>query len=582
METYKSAPTDQGLYAHEAGTAKLMTAIAWVAVVASAVSVTAAWNIFLEDALAQLGGWKWPIIVAIGLCFSLPFEILIFNLSRYFWRSYLHGYHRGPHAGQFITASVILFALLGYSMYMSQKATKMAMVSASSPFALMDTREIDATYNTAIRNNAMQYADESDAIEGRIDAEIKAVSREFETRLDSLQNEYAHYSALVAKGKKYGPRVTAISRQMANAESEKSRRVSALEAQKSGELAQAQAAKKSLDAQAAKTRETNMLILEEGTAKENKDLSKFQKVFSNVISVVFGIAVFIVFIMSRFLESFYKRTGMKSAVFLENWDLRSGSAIIDLIRYPYVAFTRRMSVKVASWYSKLPAPPAPPKPQDIWDPATLSQTFIPVGGGAPAGSQSYTPGSTAPAAPMTGIGGPPATIPSPAGGTQTAPPPGPGIPGISPPASAPSSGSKPFSLKDSKVPAEIVALIDAEFKASPDNPELYELIRLNPKDYTVAFDYIWWLKKNARNSLVAALKTTGKEATRLNNRARLKAMVQELARLYVGANFVDGDQKWGSSLEFLDDLNAGRVVSASVAYEWLEPEERDVVVALTY
>ena len=553
MEVYKSVPTDSEVFTHEAEMVKLFNTLSWVFIAVSAIFITSSWNIYLDETLDKIGWLRWPAVIILGAAVCLPIEILIFRLSKYFWRSIIKKYTSGAHLGQFVTATVLLILLLAYSFYMSQKGTKIAMDNGGKSFKLVDTKEVDATYNASIRANAMKYADEANAIDSRIDGESKTVSGKYEAVLDSLTKEYEYYSALVAKGRKYGPKLTTISRQMSNAESEKQRQLAALASEKNSALDNAQQAKTKSDALAAKIREENTAILTTGTGTDNTNIALFKKIFSRFISTVAGMLTFFIFVMARFIESFYVRSGMKHTVFLDNWDLRTGSAILDFLKYPFIAATRRLSEKTARWYAALPAPPPPPNPQAIYNPATMTQPILAVTGGSQGAP--YKPGSSAPAGPP-----PTATIPASfSASSQPSPSPGHG-----------SSGSDPFSLKDSKnsaggdstgpkAPADIVDLINAEFKNSPNDPAFYDMIRLNPANFMIAFEYIYRLKKNARNCLSAQLKITGKQETRDRNKERLDGMLRELARLYVGAEFVE---------------NGG-----SLTYHWLTKEERDSAVA---
>jgi hypothetical protein len=539
METYKTVPENKEVFGHEAGTAKLMIFLSWFFVLISAVSVTSAWRVFLTDLLKPLGAWQWPALIVWGLIFVLPLEVMIFELSKYFWRSILHGFNKGEHRNQFVTVTIMLMLLLTYSFVMSQKATKLAMHGASKKYELMNTEKIDQDYNTAVRANASKYAEEADAIDSKYSAQEKAVSLKYESALDSLQREFAYYESLVAKGKKYGNRVTQISRKMAGIESEKGRQLAALAVSKSGELSKAQESRINADNAAQAVKDENIAILKSGNKRENAGLEKFANVFSTIVSLIAAFAVIFVFLLARFIEQFYFRAGIKKTIFLENWDLRQGNAFFDLIKYPFIAVNRRLSVKVAGWYEKLPNPPAPKSPQQIYNPGTMTQTILNAQGQP---MSSYTPGSSVPAAPVSASSI--AATPSPGG-------------------SAPTGSS--FSLKDSgpsaslpekayRVPSGLENLVIEEFLNSPDDPSFYAENGYNPNQFRTAFDYIAALKKGVRNSLKGATATTGKKATKVKNAQQFAGRVKELARLYVGIELVPGP---------------------SIRFDWIDPAQRE-------
>ncbi len=58
MKILKTVPQNGDIYSHEAPTAKVLIGLTWFFLLISAVTVTAAWEVFLQDKLAGLGGWK--------------------------------------------------------------------------------------------------------------------------------------------------------------------------------------------------------------------------------------------------------------------------------------------------------------------------------------------------------------------------------------------------------------------------------------------------------------------------------------------------------------------------------------------
>lgn len=541
MKTYKTIPTGGEIFNHESGIAKLMLGISWFFVFVSAGTVTSAWTTFLEKPLAKTGDWAYLVIALVFVVVCLV-EIFIFELSKYFHRSIIYGYHKGEHFGQFATATLLLALLLSYSFYMSQKATKLAMISASKGYEIVDTKEIDQEYDQKIRTNALALSNDLDAVDSKFSDTERAISRKYTAIADSLQVEYQRYEARGAE--KYRTKLTILSRGIAKAETDKQRELAAVSALKSQEISRLQDRKFSQDSLAGAVKENNLAVLLKGNLKDNEDLTKLEKVFSSIISIVAAMSVIFVFILARFVELFYKRAGIKRSVFLENWDLRSDSPLLALLKFPFVAVSRVLSVKVASWYDALPNPPAPPNPEQIYDISVETQAILNKQGGV---LGNYVPGSTRQVSPvpLSKMIPTPASAPSPksvdtgslkdstfldalhrasktylsSGGDSEE------KPGDS---KASNEISKPASMPEG-LEAEIVR----RFQASPKESPVYELIRANPADYSVAFSYIEKLKKTARNCLAGSLKPGGKESTRENNRKRLDATVKELERLLV-------------------------------------------------
>jgi hypothetical protein len=275
------------------------------------------------------------------------------------------------------------------------------------------------------------------------------------------------------------------------------------------------------------------------TTTGNEDVSQFAWIFSTLVSVVAALAVLFVFLLARFIELFYHRTGVERVVFAENEDI-SGGVIADVLRFPFVYFTRHTSAWIQERYAALPAPKPPLPPSPVYNPAGMTTPIL----GA-ASSPAYSPAAPSPATTATvPPPAPPSLVPSPVPASST------GLAGAAPapPPPATSSGPSSFSLKGSKVsaaiPAEIEDIIKAAFKNPVKVPGYYEAIGFSPPDFATAFDYLERLKKTARNCSVAASKTGGKEVTRKANQRRLNFVQAELGRMSVG--IVPGDAGPGS------------------------------------
>lgn len=540
MRVLKTVPKNNEVFSHEAPTAKVLIGLTWFFVAISAVSVTAAWNVFLSDALQPLGWWRWPALVLWGLIFVLPIEVMIFELSKYFWRSIIKGYHKGEHSGQFITAAILLLFGLVYSGFMSQKATKAAMVNAAPKQAQVDTKEIDETYRKQVREAGLEYSSNADAVEKRYSSLEKAVSRKYDSRLDSLQSEYAYWDK---KGSaKFAWKLNTITRAISAATSAKSSELANLATAKSSELADLQEAKGAAEKTAAEVRDTNIGIATTTTTTGNEDVSQFAWIFSTLVSVVAALAVLFVFLLARFIELFYHRTGVERVVFAENEDV-SGGVIADIIRFPFVYVTRHASAWIQERYAALPAPKPPLPPAPVYNPAGMTTPILNA-----ASSPAHSPAAPAPASTATvPPPAPPSLVPTPVSA------PSPGLAGAAPPPPPPatSSGPSSFSLKGSTsskvsaaIPAEIEDIIKAAFKNPVKVPGYYEAIGFSPADFSTAFDYLERLKKTARNCSVAANKPGGKEVTRKANQRRLNFVQAELGRMSVG--IVSGDAGPGS------------------------------------
>lgn len=539
MKVLKTVPKNSDIFSHEAPTAKVLIGLTWFFVAISAVSVTAAWNVFLDDVLKPFGWWRWPALVAWGLIFVLPIEVMIFELSKYFWRSIIKGYHKGTHSGQFITASILLLFGLVYSGFMSQKATKAAMVNAAPKQAQVDTKEIDETYRQQVRDARLEYSENAATVAERYASLEKAVSRKYGARLDSLQNEYAYWDKKGAT--KFAYKLNTITRAISAAQTAKAKEIAELATAKSGELAKLQEAKGAAEKTAAEIRETNLGILTTTTTTGNEDVSQFAWIFSTLVSVVAALAVLFVFLLARFIELFYDRTGVQRIVFTENEDV-SGGVLLDIIRFPFVYVTRHASAWIQERYAALPAPTPPRPPEVVYDPSGMTTPVVNAVSSQPVAA-SPAPVNTMTAPPPA----PPALVPTP---VST---PSPGIAGAAPPPPPPatSSGPSSFSLKGSTgskvsaaIPAEIEDTIKAAFKNPITVPGYYEAIGFSPAEFSTAFDYLEKLKKTARNCSVAASKPGGKEATRKANQRRLGFVQAELGRMSVGV--VPGDAGPGS------------------------------------
>lgn len=546
MKIFKTAPNQNDVYSHEAPTAKVLMGLTWFFILISAATVTAAWSVYLQDLTGQLGGWKWPVLIVWGLIFVLPIEVMIFELSKYFWRSIIKGYWKGIHAFQFVVATILLLLGLAYSGFMSQTATKSAMVEAAPEQRTINTEELDRAYRQQVGDAASQYSDNADATEKRYSAQEKAVTRKYGTRLDSLQTEYAFYDA---KGQKFAWKVRQISRAIQAAESAKSKELAALAMAKAGEIADFQAAKLSAENEAAKLRTTNLSILEAAGSGSNAAKAKFSRVFSTLISIVAAVAVLFVFFLACFIELFYHRTGIKRVVVAENEDV-SGSVILDVIRFPFVATSRHLAAWIGRKYARLPDVTPPRAPDVIYDAAGMSAPVVV----AASQSQRMTkqpdiPPNLVPIA----YSGPPVYTPladteTPAAKTEEVP--------AKPLSEDTAKGLSPFSLKDSKplndapakpakgIPAEIEARIIAAFKTPVGLAGFYEVIGFSPAEYSTAFDYLEKLKKTARNSATAANNPKGTDSTRSANTKRLTYVQAELGRMSVG--IVPGDAGPGS------------------------------------
>jgi hypothetical protein len=372
MKTLKTAPKDQDIFTHEGPTARVLSGLTWFFVLISTVTVTAAWYIFLEDHIATLGAWKWPAIAIMGACFAFPVEVMIFELSKYFWRSQIKGYHRGRHQGQFITASVLLFLGLTYSVFMSQKATRSAMIEAAPAARQIDTRNIDTEYRNALRLAGETFGDNAETIEKRFAETAKSVSLKYETKIDSLAKEYEIWSA---KGDRYRRKVDNISRAMLAFQSMKAGELAELAKQKAAQTETIQAAKQEAETKAADLRNRNTDIAATETIAGNAGRNKFAQVFGVIVSTVAAMAVLFVFLLARFLELFYERAGVKRVVFLDNTDMND-SVFLEALRYPAVYVSRHLGAWVQRRYQALPKPLPPLRPDTVYDPEGVKQEVV--------------------------------------------------------------------------------------------------------------------------------------------------------------------------------------------------------------
>lgn len=575
MKVFKSVPQQGEVFSHEAPTARILSSLTVFFLLISAVSVTAAWSVFLEDLLKPLGLFRWVVLLVWGLIFVLPVEVMIFELSKYFWRSIVKGYTKGEHGGQFWTATVLLLLGLAYSGFMSQKATRSAMLNAAPKASQIETGDIYTEYDAKVRRASLDYSENVEAVDRRFSELEKAVSRKYDARVDSLQGEYAIWSA---KGPRYQRRVDNISRQIAAANLAKSGELQNLAVTKSGEEAEFLAAKTEAEKQAAKVRDANLEIATSKTTGANADTASFAKIFSGIVSLVAAFAVFFVFILARFLELFYHRTKVERVVILENADI-FGGAVIDAIRFPFVWVNRKLAVWVAEKYKALPDSPQPVPPEVVYDPTgavvhvrpafTLSQGGAPQAQAGPASVPPVTaqPPVAPPLSPQPVQTVNKNALVNPVQVTTFLPVSNPQPLNIDPPVSAPLPAKNPlpdpglsaldsFSLKGSKpgegepakvskaIPPDLEDLIKAAFKNPVPVPGFYAAMGISPSEFSTAFDYIEKLKKTARNAQTAINKPGGKESTREANRRRFALVEAELGRLYVG--IVPGDSGPGS------------------------------------
>lgn len=575
MRIFNSVPQNNEIFTHEAPTAKVLIGLTWFFVAISAVTVTAAWNVFLDDLLKGVGAFRWVVLILWALVFVLPIEIMIFELSKYFWRSLIKGYHKGAHAGQFYTAAILLLLGLFYSGFMSQKATRSAMINAAPKEQIVDASEVEAVFNDQVKVANEQYREEAEGIESRNKATKQAIERKYSARLDSLQNEYAFYSS---KGEdRYKNRLNNISRAMSAANLSKAKELEKLTLDESTALAALQSERSSAIDQAEELKATNLIILRKKTEDGNGELSAFAAVFSGLISWVAALSVLFVFFLARFIELFYARTGVERVVLSENADLY-GSAVFDIARFPFVWVSRHLSVIAAKAYSNLPSPPPPINPEILYDPkgAGNVQQIVHAFGSQPAAQQvnSRGPANPAQVQPMGPVQiQPQAPAPQPTATVKVQPlqnltpqPVSQFIPDLNTaPTPAPSKTSEPFSLKDSKpegeqskvsrkMPAELEELVKAAWKTPVTLPGFYELIGINPAEFSTAFDYLDKLKKTARNCRMATAKQTGRKETRDFNNRRMSALESELGRLCVG--IVPGES------------------DASIKFTWLTVEQQ--------
>lgn len=550
MKIFKSAPKNGDIYSHEAPTAKVLIGLTWFFVLISAVTVTAAWNVYLQDALAPLGAWRVPAVILWGLCFVLPIEVMIFELSKYFWRSIIKGYWKGIHGGQFWTAAVLLLLGLVYSAFMSQKATKAAMIEAAPEVQVINTSELDRTYKQQVSGAASQYAENAEAVEARYDGMEKAVAQKYGAKIDGLQKDYEILDA--KKNPANSKRLNGISRQILAAEKSKADELATLATAKNAELSEFQTAKLSAENSAAKIRQTNLSILEEKGAGSNAAKTKFTKVFSGLISGVAAMAVLFVFLLARFIELFYHRTGMSRVVVVENSDI-NGAVILDVIRFPFAYVSRNLADWISKKYAALPKPVPPPAPDAIYNTAGMSAPIVSTISEPAKGMTRRTddPPHVIPIA----YSGPP--IYTPLADTETTAAKAEEQP-AKPLPPEPAKSVAPFSLKESKplkdvaksetakgFPDELEDIIKAAFKNPVTDPaNFYDRMEVWPSGYATAFDYLEKLKKTARNCYMAANNSKGKDGTRQANAVRLAYLEAELCRMSVGVIRIDGGLKF--------------------------------------
>lgn len=551
MKIFKTAPQQGDIYSHEAPTAKVLLGLTWFFILISAATVTAAWSVYLQDLTASLGGLKWPLLITWGLIFVLPIEVMIFELSKYFWRSIIKGYWKGIHAFQFVVATILLLLGLAYSGFMSQTATKSAMVEAAPEQRTINTAELDQAYRQQTHSAASQFSENADATEKRYAAMEKAAAKEYGAKIDGLQSEYARYEA---KGSKYRYRVTQLSREIAAAETAKAKKLSDLAVAKSEEIAGFQAAKLSAENEAAKLRTTNLSILEAAGAGSNAAKAKFSRVFSTLISIVAAVAVLFVFFLACFIELFYHRTGIKRVVVAENEDV-SGSVILDVVRFPFVATSRHLAAWIGRKYARLPDVTPPRAPDVIYDAAGIVAPVV----AAVSQPQRMTKQPDIPPnlVPIANTAPPPFSRAL--ANTEYTSPAKPVEPVAEEQKPEPAKPLSPFSLKDSKpgndpaksepakekkLSAEVEARIIAAFKNPVRLAGFYEVIGFSPAEFGTAFDYLEKLKKTARNSATAANNPKGTDGTRAANQKRLTYVRAELGRMSVG--IIPGDAGPGS------------------------------------
>lgn len=559
MRVIKSAPQSGEIFSHEAPTAKVLVGLAWFFLGVSALTVTAAWKVFLQEQLNALGWVQWPVVILWGLLFVLPIEVMIFELSKYFWRSLVKGYHWGEHAGQFSTACVLLLLGVSYSFFMSQTVTKRAMLDAAPTEKLINTEEIERAYQDKVRAANNLYSDQAGDVEKRYGTLRKGVQVKYGARVDSLTNEHAMYTR---KGeKRYAWKLSTISRAMAAANTDEAKELEAIAAKEAGELEVLSKKRDAAIAEAAKTKAENLEIASRTTKGGNEDVAKFAAVFSTLVSWVAALSVVFVFMLARFIELFYHRTGMKRVVLSENADLY-GSAVVDLVRFPFVYVTRHLSIFVDRAYKSLPPPPPPPAPEVIYDPNGATQQVVNAWGTAAAAGVA---GGSVPAAvpppsspPAAGVGsrGPAVPPPPPPAGGNGLKKDG----GTTPP--APAEKPDPVSLKGSKAGGgddaknrRVPEGVDDVIKNAWCNPVavagFYETLGTHPEEFPTAFAYLEKVKKTARNCAFAIHKNAGKEATRKKNERRLEVVKAELGRMCV------------------DVVDAG---PGTISFEWLTPE----------
>jgi len=549
MKIFKTAPEQGDIYSHEGPTAKVLIGLTWFFVLISATTVTMAWNTYLQDFLGPMGRWRWVALITWGLIFVLPIEIMIFELSKYFWRSLIKGYHKGIHRGQFITATVLLVLGLAYSGYMSQRATKAAMVEAAPDIKTINTEQIDRDYRSQTRAAADTYNENADAVDGRYAALEKSTSRKHDAKIDALQKEYEILDA--RNNPANAKRLNSLSRQILAAEKAKADELANLATAKSGELSDLAAKKIEAEGSAAKLRETNLAILTEKGTGDNAAKSNFTRIFSNLIAFVAAAAVLFVFLLARFIELFYHRTGIRRVVIAENEDV-SGSVLLDVIRFPFVAVSRHLATWIGRQYDRLPRPTPPRAPEIVYDANGMAAPVVaipatstpPLPKNAPA-NPPHVPNGVIPIAFSRTVDPPakPAEMPSakPAK-EETTPPPAEKKDLAKTPEPVSLTSAKPLSrpakleaAKSAKgMPEELEDIIKAAFKNPVTDPaNFYDAMKVWPAGYTNAFDYIEKLKKTARNACTAIHNKKAVEETKQANVMRLAYLEAELCRLSV-------------------------------------------------
>ncbi|HPR90339.1 MAG TPA: hypothetical protein PLD93_02775 [Synergistaceae bacterium] len=375
----------------------------------------------------------------------------------------------------------------------------------------MNTAQIEQDRAKALRQNSLDYAGKSGAIEEIYAPQEKAIKTKASATGDSLQAEIAHYEGLEQRtGKKYTSTLQRLTRALNAVNQEEARQLSALAEAKTAELSKARQSQTQADSLANSVYATNLSILRQNTDSGNANRLNLSGTLGWIASLIAAFSIVFEFFLLRIVETFYVNVGIKRRVIWENPEF-TGNWIGRFLAFPLVAIHRHIAVRTAKMYEALPSLPAPNKPEDIYDPSDRRQKVVDSTGAERFGGARAID---------LGFDSPPLEAGSPS--------PGPSVDEL-----------EPFSLKESetvavkmRIPDELNAAILDAFNNPPDDPEHFEALRIHPRDFSTVSEYMEKVKKNARNCLKGSRKNKTEEG-RQENAARFSHYAAELTRMYV-------------------------------------------------